>query len=1023
MTPILLHKARARTPWHYFGSYFDHATVSVEVSLTEVVDRGRSYPKLFKTDITRPQDREWLRAQIAEIELQMMEHWNPHTKLEFLKLMIRSKTLELRQMRKRENNSEALRNQIDDLTSSMNNSNGAVVAQQLESLKRQLYQSDELEQDFLRRKAAIKWREEGERSTKYFLARFKANVESTTIYLLRQVDGKLTSNLAAVRRLVADFYRRLYSNVGTHQFEDADYVQDFFVNCPRIEPDHRMTMAKPMTVEELKSALHTCKDSAPGLDGIPYSFYKSFADPLLQYVVDSWQHALSVGELAVSHRQSCITLLPKKGKDLTNIANWRPISLSACDLKIITKAYANRLKPILANTLSEPQAAYVPGRDISFNSRILQLAKSYARKEYLDYCVVSLDAKKAFDSVSHEYLQKVLEIYDFPPEFIKVFRTLYKGLESVVQVNGFLSSPFDIKRGVKQGDALSCGLFVLAMDPLIRNLINNPEIEGLPIPIGDGEAEEIKVLGYADDICVVCKNSSLQPIFSEYEKLGKLSGLTLNAEKTEVLNLIHSDILVSEVTYFDQIFQLGRVQQIKICGITIAQDEITEYQANVLDRITIMEQIALSWGRRSISLNGRMMLAKSFILSQIVFPAQVCVVKPKEIKRIEKLIYAFVNGSKDLYGPERIARKYLKPQKCRGGINGIDVECYLESIIVKQYNKAKEQCKLLAKIQLSFIAPKDSIGSVASLLLRNHYSDALRNANLDLNEIEVISGIPLINLLKERTRAYELVSQLNISSLWQLQDLINYGNRPRSFYYSVLRSLPTCVSTLVRAREITDSPLKLVWMIDGKFSLFNKNNNRLIKKSMINKKLALNSVNLGQIYKRTDWLREDCEVELWSKALWDIKNPKLLAYRLKVIYKDIFSNERRYRFGIADSPACSICGQVETVEHQLYLCQNAQEKWRLFSQLTGIHIGSFVEVVRCYQMPAIELVKSIFIKSLIQIDRSQDSHPLVMMAECSTFLQIEIESAGTPGSRADSIKELLEKTHCLRDSLTRLPRQ
>ena len=89
---------------------------------------------------------------------------------------------------------------------------------------------------------------------------------------------------------------------------------------------------------------------------------------------------------------------------------------------------------------------------------MIQCARRYAVKNSLDCCVVSLDAQKAFDSVDHEYLIKVMEAYEFPQEFIEVFQTLYSGLKSVVQVNGFLSQEFDVLRGVKQGDALSCGL-------------------------------------------------------------------------------------------------------------------------------------------------------------------------------------------------------------------------------------------------------------------------------------------------------------------------------------------------------------------------------------------------------------------------------------------------------------------------------------------------------------------------------------------------------------------------------------
>ena len=37
--------------------------------------------------------------------------------------------------------------------------------------------------------------------------------------------------------------------------------------------------------------------------------------------------------------------------------------------------------------------------------------------------------------------------------------------------------------------------------------------------------------------------------------------------------------------------------------------------------------------------------------------------------------------------------------------------------------------------------------------------------------------------------------------------------------------------------------------------------------------------------------------------LWKIKNPHLRNYRLKVAYKDVYSQERRFKFRLNDSPS------------------------------------------------------------------------------------------------------------------------
>jgi hypothetical protein len=54
-----------------------------------------------------------------------------------------------------------------------------------------------------------------------------------------------------------------------------------------------------------------------------------------------------------------------------------------------------------------------------------------------------------------------LGAYGFGDKFIKYFNTLHNGLSAKVLVNGFFSEKINIERGVKQGDALSCFLFIL----------------------------------------------------------------------------------------------------------------------------------------------------------------------------------------------------------------------------------------------------------------------------------------------------------------------------------------------------------------------------------------------------------------------------------------------------------------------------------------------------------------------------------------------------------------------------------
>ncbi len=65
---------------------------------------------------------------------------------------------------------------------------------------------------------------------------------------------------------------------------------------------------------------------APGINGLPVDFYKSFWSELKEDLLEVLNESLAEGQLPVSCHRAVLTLLPKKG-DLTEIKCWRPVSL------------------------------------------------------------------------------------------------------------------------------------------------------------------------------------------------------------------------------------------------------------------------------------------------------------------------------------------------------------------------------------------------------------------------------------------------------------------------------------------------------------------------------------------------------------------------------------------------------------------------------------------------------------------------------------------------------------------------
>jgi hypothetical protein len=153
--------------------------------------------------------------------------------------------------------------------------------------------------------------------------------------------------------------------------------------------------------------------------------------------------------------------------------------LSNCDLKIITKALVLEISKIPDDLIDHNQTAYVTGRLVTESLRSILCMKDHCVDEKVGAVLISLDAKKAFDSVSRQFIETILKNYGFGPQFINCFKTLYSKISAKILINGHLSDNFDIKRGQKQGDTLNCALFILGIYPLIRNLNGDPIIKSM----------------------------------------------------------------------------------------------------------------------------------------------------------------------------------------------------------------------------------------------------------------------------------------------------------------------------------------------------------------------------------------------------------------------------------------------------------------------------------------------------------------------------------------------------------------
>ena len=146
--------------------------------------------------------------------------------------------------------------------------------------------------------------------------------------------------------------------------------------------------------------------------------------------------------------------------------------------------------------------------------------------------ILLVDFAKAFDSLSWNFIYKVLQFFKFGDSIITWIKVLYKNAVLAVNQGGNLSNFFKIGCGCRQGDALSPYIFILCAEILAIKIRNNKSING--IKIGNNE---FKLSQYADDTSLLLDGSdtSLNAALSELANYARYSGLNVNFDKTHVI--------------------------------------------------------------------------------------------------------------------------------------------------------------------------------------------------------------------------------------------------------------------------------------------------------------------------------------------------------------------------------------------------------------------------------------------------------------------------------------------------------
>ena len=351
-------------------------------------------------------DQENIEPQLIQFSINDQLFW------ETLKLMIRGKTISYATYKKRTQNEREKRinDKLVQLYQNFDSNKDEIT--QLSTELTQI-REDRIKGILLR--AKVRWKVEGEKSTRYFCNLEKRHYSEKTIPKLIVENKEITDQMEIILEQ-ENFYKGLYSTKNTTITAD-DRRLLFDKDNPFItilNENEKQSLEGPLsTAEALKSLKDMKNNKSPGIDGFTAEFYKFFWNNLGVYLVRSLNYAYITENLSVTQKQGIITCIPKEGKSKEYLKNWRPISLLSVDLKIGSASIAARIKKVLNTLISESQSGFIKGRYIGDCNRLVFDLIEKTKRENIPGLLVLLDFEKAFDSLEWNFIESTLTFFGF----------------------------------------------------------------------------------------------------------------------------------------------------------------------------------------------------------------------------------------------------------------------------------------------------------------------------------------------------------------------------------------------------------------------------------------------------------------------------------------------------------------------------------------------------------------------------------------------------------------------------------
>ena len=428
-----------------------------------------------------------------------------------------------------------------------------------------------------------------------------------------------------------------------------------------------------VTAAEVEKAIcGTAPGKAPGLDGVPGELFRQFRRQLAPILARLYTAIGSTHACPVGFLDGVVIPVLKPEGDAVDVDSYRPLQLLCYDYRILAKVLANRLLAVAGSIIDPAQCAFLYHRHIGDSIRLLQMLPAWLKEEQRSAIAAFLDFRKAYDTLSREFLYSVASALGVGDGFVSWMKLLLTHTYSCAVVNGFKSSFYLCSAGVRQGCPLAPLIYLFVGQALLCTLRQ----EGVGVSI---EGSRVTAAQYADDAEPLLEAAAdALPFEQSMAVFGNASGQHMQPRKSHYLHMGHTAAVPLPLPPGTALQVVG---QAKSLGIIFGGDGVVG--VNWVDRMQIVRDRLQRISRiPNMSAFGRAFAANAYAMSTLLYGAQFTGSLPQEHgdtlqKWVAALVDAGLGPADDLRRPPGIPQSCMAAHPREGGFGLLPVRQHL----------------------------------------------------------------------------------------------------------------------------------------------------------------------------------------------------------------------------------------------------------------------------------------------------------------------------------------------------------